>query len=567
MILKVKNENGQFKEVVLKGLKGDKGDRGEDGTVLQQKEIDDIKSSLDNIANKGTTVEVLERVTKEEIDRQIKDGTIANLTIEDGSITSEKFSDSCFIKKQNTIIETHAFNIVKKANSTLTYAGFIFENTKKTITSDDVFKVSFTCICGEDISIGCQIKALDTINNSNGGTLYCSIKNDGTPTNPTRFDTSNYFFLMLTIIGVSSSELNFKIKDLEFYCNNIKEKLVDYNKVEIYNELTSEIVKEIIEIEHDYIINNKNLEWNVMNNKPFDSLSSDFKLGENKELLLNNNNNNNNKWESIIDKPFTTINGNHFSVIGGELNNVQPLSTWDSISAKPFTRLNSTQFNVVDNTLNIIGSVDGGTSGNGKTFWSGKKAVFLGDSITQQSGTTGFIGVLKERLGLRTVVNYGSSGSCISYSGSTNNSFFDRIPQMDNDADLIVVFGGTNDHGTGQKIGSFGDTEPPNVWGDNSFHGGCYKVMEMLLEKYPTSTIVFLTPTHKKNDNGLIDYVEAIKQNASFFSIPVCDLYSISGIQPNFSTHESLYTKDGLHLTALAYEKIGRIISNFINNL
>ena len=49
MILKVKNENGQFKEVVLKGLKGEKGDRGEDGTVLQQKEIDNIKTSLDNI--------------------------------------------------------------------------------------------------------------------------------------------------------------------------------------------------------------------------------------------------------------------------------------------------------------------------------------------------------------------------------------------------------------------------------------------------------------------------------------------------------------------------------------
>ena len=52
MILKVKDENGLFKEVILKGTrgeKGDKGDRGEDGTVLQQKEIDDIKSSLDNI--------------------------------------------------------------------------------------------------------------------------------------------------------------------------------------------------------------------------------------------------------------------------------------------------------------------------------------------------------------------------------------------------------------------------------------------------------------------------------------------------------------------------------------
>ena len=57
MILKVKDENGQFKEVVLKGLKGEKGDRGEDGTVLQQNEIDDIKSSLDKMENDITNLE------------------------------------------------------------------------------------------------------------------------------------------------------------------------------------------------------------------------------------------------------------------------------------------------------------------------------------------------------------------------------------------------------------------------------------------------------------------------------------------------------------------------------
>lgn len=47
-------------------------------------------AQLSELANKGTTVEVLERVTKEEIDRQIADGTMANLTIKDNSITSSK---------------------------------------------------------------------------------------------------------------------------------------------------------------------------------------------------------------------------------------------------------------------------------------------------------------------------------------------------------------------------------------------------------------------------------------------------------------------------------------------
>ena len=55
-----------------------------------KEEVEKISSQLDTIANKGTTVEVLERVTKEEIDRQILDGTIANLRIEDNSISEVK---------------------------------------------------------------------------------------------------------------------------------------------------------------------------------------------------------------------------------------------------------------------------------------------------------------------------------------------------------------------------------------------------------------------------------------------------------------------------------------------
>lgn len=50
-------------------------------------------AQLSELANKGTTVEVLERVTKEEIDRQIADGTLANLTLADNSVTSSRLRD------------------------------------------------------------------------------------------------------------------------------------------------------------------------------------------------------------------------------------------------------------------------------------------------------------------------------------------------------------------------------------------------------------------------------------------------------------------------------------------
>ena len=103
MILKVKNENGQFKEVVLKGLKGDKGDRGEDGTVLQQKEIDDIKSSLDTIMNLKADKELI--ISVEEF------GAVADALYKDNA-TGMWYTDSTMTKRatDNTNAFATAFN-------------------------------------------------------------------------------------------------------------------------------------------------------------------------------------------------------------------------------------------------------------------------------------------------------------------------------------------------------------------------------------------------------------------------------------------------------------------------
>ena len=68
--------------------------------------LENFDSQLQQIANKGTTVEVLERVTKEEINRQIEDGTIANLTIEDNSITWDKFKNELKSNINQLVINT-----------------------------------------------------------------------------------------------------------------------------------------------------------------------------------------------------------------------------------------------------------------------------------------------------------------------------------------------------------------------------------------------------------------------------------------------------------------------------
>ena len=96
-----------------------------------ESELNQTNTQLDTIANKGTTVEVLERVTKEEIERQIQDGTLANLTIADGSITQDKLSPDLELGvKDNSVtlrkLNADIFGIKYNVNLTGPWIGFGF---------------------------------------------------------------------------------------------------------------------------------------------------------------------------------------------------------------------------------------------------------------------------------------------------------------------------------------------------------------------------------------------------------------------------------------------------------
>lgn len=96
----------------------------------------------------------------------------------------------------------------------------------------------------------------------------------------------------------------------------------------------------------------------------------------------------------------------------------------------------------------------------------GKKINFLGDSITEGAGTSceaaRFTCVLKDIAGLSEIRNYGIGGTRIARQQTVTNEKHDkndycgRFQSMDDDADIIVVFGGTNDYGHGDApFGSF----------------------------------------------------------------------------------------------------------------
>ena len=106
----------------------------------------------------------------------------------------------------------------------------------------------------------------------------------------------------------------------------------------------------------------------------------------------------------------------------------------------------------------------------------GTKINFLGDSITEGAGTScveaRFTTLMKEIAGVAEIRNYGIGGTRIARQQTVNNEQYDkndycaRFSAMDDDADVIVVFGGTNDYGHGDApFGTFSDRTPDTFCG------------------------------------------------------------------------------------------------------
>ncbi len=213
----------------------------------------------------------------------------------------------------------------------------------------------------------------------------------------------------------------------------------------------------------------------------------------------------------------------------------------------------------------------------------GKKINFLGDSITQGHGTSDkdkiFWNVLGQATGA-TVRGYGIGGTRIARQQtddeSQNHYFRTRVEQMDADADIIVVFGGTNDFGHGNAaFGAFDDRT------DDTFYGAMHNLCLSLMEKYPTATIVFMTPLYRTSEDDrygynewgcrlaatLPQYREAINQVASYYGLPVLRLEQVTAIQPKVDAVKARYMPDGLHPNDAGHAVIATHLQGFLESL
>lgn len=214
----------------------------------------------------------------------------------------------------------------------------------------------------------------------------------------------------------------------------------------------------------------------------------------------------------------------------------------------------------------------------------GIKMGVLGDSITEGAGVADLSNTYYNRLqrecGIRELYVDGIGGTRIARQKNPSENprhdldFISRVDHMDEDCDLVVVFGGTNDFGHGDApIGT------PDDRTEDTFWGACHVICEKLINRFPKSQIVFMSPLHRLNEDSicgsnkpapqgtLYDYVDVLKTVTRKYSIPLLDMLQVGGMTPKVPIYQELYMPDGLHPNDEGHGKIAARLKGFLESL
>ena len=224
--------------------------------------------------------------------------------------------------------------------------------------------------------------------------------------------------------------------------------------------------------------------------------------------------------------------------------------------------------------------------------WNGKKVAFLGDSITDKKhvGTTkNYWQYLAEMLHIEPLV-YGINGN--QWNGILKQAQKLKAEAGD-DTDAILIFCGTNDYNAGIPLGEWYTYtyEETTIRGGgkevrkkretdlnpHTFRGRINEALTYLKHNFPDKQIILLTPIHRaaaqfSNQNiqpeeafpnklGLyVDaYVNAVKETAGVWAVPVIDLNSLSGLYPMNDAHARYFhdkDTDRLHPNAEGHRRM-----------
>lgn len=239
---------------------------------------------------------------------------------------------------------------------------------------------------------------------------------------------------------------------------------------------------------------------------------------------------------------------------------------------------------------------------NLNTPWNGKRAAFLGDSMTDpknKSAKRHYWWYLEQLMGIKPQV--------FARSGYQWDGIYKKAEEMNaalgDSIDVIFIWAGTNDYNHNIPIGKFYSEQMDSVnhngkmeWrkhreflmNDTTFTGNINRVLSYLKHNYPDKQIIVMTPIHRafakfndknvqpdenwSNGEGLYleDYINTLREGAMLWAVPVIDLHSDSGLFPMEEKHVR-YFHDGdsdlLHPNDNGHYRIARTIQAHLNSL
>ncbi|WP_457801885.1 SGNH/GDSL hydrolase family protein [Limosilactobacillus reuteri] len=212
-----------------------------------------------------------------------------------------------------------------------------------------------------------------------------------------------------------------------------------------------------------------------------------------------------------------------------------------------------------------------------------QKVTCLGDSITSGGQTDNggmaisYVDYLETLIGTKPT-NAGVSGSHITKSAAgRTDSFVERVESIKNQ-DAITIYGGVNDFLFDSPLGTMTDEATTQT----TFYGALKYLVTRLTFNNPDAKLLFITPMKADKYGGTYDvngnvrknsvnateedYVNAIKEVASYYSIPVLDLFHDGNLNPYIPAQNTM-TVDGLHPNEKGAQRLAKTIAHAINNL
>ena len=526
----------------------------EDGTTYSTlgDRLNQVDSQLTHIANKGPTVEVLERVVKEEIDRQIQDGTIANLTIMDGSLDIDKTS---YYKTYNLnilnvndeeglidkdfewtgvlfessggtvydvpIIPNKTYYFDKTVFNPSSYYGVFLDSSKNYLGQTTVgqFGGATTFICENKDVKYIRVR----VNNSKKETAYIS-------------EVDNYKYSpygsMLYKIDDSYNEIF-----LQMYSNLLEDvfskaenlKLLEQELNDKINTLNEKILSISNGIDDMYLLTGNKYEHHPVN----------FKSGYIYELIPACD------WNNLSDKVVYDCTGDG---IQANLKGVYNIKTYkDGFKVLPSCDYVNTHGYAITN--NIKGKND---------------ILFIGDSLTDTGFQTFYCNYVsklydKYKGAYNFIPNLATFGhttkqqlSAFKNHIGAMNTYFNEYYSVNN-IKYISIFLGTNDIGQDTPIFEF-----------EKYY---IELIEYIQTNISDCKILLITPSlcYKKPVN--INYINKIKEIALNKNLEVVDLSSFDQLNSVKNGKNEYYMEeDCIHFTELGWELINsEIIKGFEN--